>query len=45
MIRAIVRDGVIECPRHHWRWDITSGECLEGGTLPLRLGQPASAPS
>ncbi len=34
---ATIRDGVIECPRHHWRWDAFTGECLEGGTVPLRV--------
>jgi UDP-MurNAc hydroxylase len=39
---AIICDGVIECPRHHWKWDAATGRCLEGGTLPLRV-EPASA--
>lgn len=39
---AIICDGVIECPRHHWKWDAATGRCLEGGTLPLRVG-PAPA--
>ena len=36
---ATVCDGVIECPRHHWRWDTRTGECLEGGNLKLRVEQ------
>lgn len=28
-------DDVIECPRHHWRWDVRSGTCLSGGNLRL----------
>src|SRR5439155_1057278 len=27
---ATVCNGVIECPRHHWKWDAQTGECLEG---------------
>jgi UDP-MurNAc hydroxylase len=38
---ATICNGVIECPRHHWRWDVRSGECIEGGTLKLRV-QPAA---
>jgi UDP-MurNAc hydroxylase len=34
---AIVSDQTIECPRHHWRWNIDTGVCVEGGTLPLRV--------
>ena len=32
-----IRDGVVTCPRHGWRYDLTSGKCLshEEG-LPLR---------
>jgi len=28
-------DDVIECPRHHWRWDVRTGQCLSGGNLRL----------
>ena len=34
---ATICDGVIECPRHHWRWDAETGRCLEGGSLDLRV--------
>ena len=34
---AILCDGVLECPRHHWRWDVRTGKCLEGGSIPLRI--------
>jgi UDP-MurNAc hydroxylase len=34
---ATVCDGVVECPRHHWKWDASTGECLDGGTVPLRV--------
>jgi UDP-MurNAc hydroxylase len=43
---AIVSDCVIECPRHHWKWDIDSGRCIDGGDLPLRverIDRPAGA--
>lgn len=39
---ATICDGVIECPRHHWKWDTRTGECLDGGTVPLRIQQLAS---
>ncbi|WP_457028666.1 MBL fold metallo-hydrolase [Kitasatospora sp. P5_F3] len=32
---AVIADGVIECPRHHWKWDARTGRCLSGGSLPL----------
>ena len=35
LTHAIICDGIVECPRHHWKWDATSGKCIEGGTLPL----------
>src|SRR5206468_10190786 len=41
---ATVCGGVIECPRHHWKWDARTGECLEGGTLKLRV-EPATEAS
>ncbi|MGR7001034.1 Rieske 2Fe-2S domain-containing protein [Yinghuangia aomiensis] len=28
---------VLECPRHHWKWDLRTGECVSGGTVPLRV--------
>jgi UDP-MurNAc hydroxylase len=34
---ADIRDGVIECPRHHWVWDARSGRCVDKGTVPLRV--------
>ena len=34
---ADVRDGRIECPRHHWIWDYRTGECLEKGNVDLRV--------
>jgi UDP-MurNAc hydroxylase len=34
---ADIRDGVIECPRHHWVWDARSGRCIDKGTVPLRV--------
>lgn len=34
---AIICDGVIECPRHHWKWDAATGKCLEGGSLDLNV--------
>jgi UDP-MurNAc hydroxylase len=34
---ATICDGVIECPRHHWKWDASTGECLDGGAIALRV--------
>jgi UDP-MurNAc hydroxylase len=34
---AIVCNGVVECPRHHWKWDVQTGQCIEGGTIALRV--------
>ena len=38
---ATICDGVLECPRHHWKWDVATGECIEGGNLKLRVEQLA----
>jgi UDP-MurNAc hydroxylase len=34
---ATICNGEIECPRHHWRWNAQTGECLKGGNLRLRV--------
>jgi len=34
---AIVCNGVVECPRHHWKWNAQTGECIEGGRIKLRV--------
>jgi len=26
----------LTCPKHHWKFDITTGECIEIGTQPLK---------
>jgi UDP-MurNAc hydroxylase len=39
---AIICNGVIECPRHHWKWDAATGTCLEGGSLNLRVSPALS---
>lgn len=44
LAHADIEDGVIECPRHHWKWDLGTGECVSGGTVPLRV-DPSSASS
>jgi UDP-MurNAc hydroxylase len=36
---AEIKDGIITCPRHHWKWDVKTGECLKGGTLKLKCGE------
>ncbi|MBV8588700.1 MAG: MBL fold metallo-hydrolase [Acetobacteraceae bacterium] len=37
LAHAIIRDGIIECPRHHWCWDARTGECVAGGAIRLRV--------
>lgn len=37
LVHATICDGVIECPRHHWRWSVATGECLEGGSIALKV--------
>jgi UDP-MurNAc hydroxylase len=34
---ATIRDGRIECPRHHWAWDASTGKCIEKGNIDLRI--------
>ncbi|HSA51950.1 MAG TPA: Rieske 2Fe-2S domain-containing protein [Yinghuangia sp.] len=38
LAHADITDGVLECPRHHWKWDLRTGRCVSGGTVPLRVG-------
>lgn len=26
---------LLTCPRHHWKFDLSSGDCIENGDLPL----------
>lgn len=35
---ADIKDGVIECPRHHWKWNLKTGECIHGGCIKLNCG-------
>ncbi|SOC41644.1 UDP-MurNAc hydroxylase [Rhizobium subbaraonis] len=37
LAHATIADGILECPRHHWKWDVNTGRCIEGGTLPLKI--------
>jgi UDP-MurNAc hydroxylase len=37
LTHATICNGVVECPRHHWKWDARTGECIEGGNLKLRI--------
>lgn len=34
---AEIRDGLVECPRHHWIWDARTGRCVDKGTVDLRV--------
>jgi len=40
---AVIADGVVECPRHHWKWSATTGACLSGGSLALFI-EPETQP-
>lgn len=42
---ATVADGRIECPRHHWVWDVSTGACLEKGNIDLRIERLEVAPA
>lgn len=37
---APIENGIITCPRHGWKWDLKTGECLSGGMKPLEIGVP-----
>ncbi len=30
--------GYIVCPRHSWTWDLRDGRCVNGGSVPLKVG-------
>ena len=32
---SAVNGKTVTCPKHHWKFDITTGECIENGTRPL----------
>lgn len=34
---AEIHDGIITCPRHHWKWDVFTGRCISGGDKPLNV--------
>jgi UDP-MurNAc hydroxylase len=33
---AQITDDIIECPRHHWQWNLITGECVKGGDLKIK---------
>lgn len=37
LVDVAVCNGVIECPRHHWKWDVQTGKCIEGGDLNIKV--------
>ena len=37
LMNATICNGVIQCPRHHWKWDAETGKCIEGGMINLRV--------
>lgn len=37
MSLATICDGVIECPRHNWKWSAETGECLTGQGIDLTV--------
>ncbi|MFD1046966.1 GntR family transcriptional regulator, partial [Kibdelosporangium lantanae] len=34
---AMIGNGRIECPRHHWIWDARTGTCVDKGNIDLRV--------
>lgn len=45
LTNAIFCGDVVECPRHHWKWDVSTGACVEGGSLPLQIVAAESGPT
>lgn len=43
LTNAIICGDIIECPRHHWKWDVKTGACLEGGSLPIQIAPAVEA--
>lgn len=35
LTNATIVDGVIECKRHCWKWDLTTGQCVSGGSIKM----------
>lgn len=36
LLEGAIRDGVVTCPWHGWRYDLRTGECVWGSKLCLR---------
>ena len=34
---ARLANGILECPRHQWQWELDTGRCIKGGDLPLKV--------
>jgi UDP-MurNAc hydroxylase len=34
---ADIENGVVKCPRHYWKWDLQTGECVAGGSIKLNV--------
>ncbi|GJF32852.1 putative Rieske 2Fe-2S iron-sulfur protein [Kitasatospora sp. NE20-6] len=45
LAHALIADGIVECPRHHWRWSAETGACVSGGSLPLRVEALPAGPA
>jgi UDP-MurNAc hydroxylase len=43
LIEVEACNGVLTCPRHRWEWDIVTGQCLQGGNLPLKIRRAEQA--
>lgn len=33
---AKITGNILECPRHHWQWNLITGECVRGGNLTIK---------
>lgn len=43
LIEVQACNGVLTCPRHRWEWDISTGQCIQGGNLPLKVKHSSEA--
>ena len=38
MRKAIIKDGILVCPRHNWKFDLCdNGKCVSGGNKNLKI--------
>jgi UDP-MurNAc hydroxylase len=37
LMYAALEGNVLTCPRHRWKWDLNTGQCLRGGNTPIKV--------